>query len=148
MERLILLAIPEAPEDDEGYKYIFLIEYIFSKYIEAVPLQSALMAVDALLNHWIMYHGNPFYLLSDQGSNVDGLVINEICLKFGIEKCQSSAYHSQGNGFAKCNICSVHEILRSVLDKNIAQKNWRQLLLGVVFALNPSESKGIKMYTL
>ena len=92
-----------------------------------------------------MYHGNPFYLLLDQGSNVDGLVMNEICLKFGIEKCQSSAYHSQGNGFAERNICSVHEILRSVfLDKNISQKNWRQLLPGVAFALNTSESKAIK----
>ena len=108
MERLIPLAIPE---NDEGYKYIFFIEDIFSKYIEAAPLRSASMAVDALLNHWIMYHGNPFYLLSDQGSNVDGLAINEVCVKFGIEKCQSSAYHSQANGFTGCNIHSVHEIL-------------------------------------
>ena len=125
----------------------FLIGDIFSKYIEAVPLrdQSASTAVDALLDYWIIYHGNPFYLLSDQGSNIDGLVIDEICLKFGIEKRWSFAYHSQGNGFAERNIHSVREILRSVLlDKNIAQKNWRQLLPGVVFALNTSESKAVK----
>ena len=62
---LIPLAIPEAsmqfisvdiatlPEDDNGYKYIFLIGDIFSKYIEAVPLrdQSAPTAVDTLLHH-------------------------------------------------------------------------------------------------
>ena len=66
--------------------------------------QSAPTALDALLNRWIMYHGNPFYPSSDQGSNVDGLVMNEICLKFGIEKQRSSAYHSQGNGFAERNV--------------------------------------------
>ena len=145
--QFISAGIAILPEDDYGYKYIFLTGDIFSKYIEAVPLrdQSAPTAVDALLNHWIMYHENPFYLLLDQGSNVDGLVMNEICIKFGIEKRRSSAYHSQGNGFAERNIRSVREILRSVLlDKNITPKNWRQLLPGVVFALNTSESKAIK----
>ena len=46
--------------DDDRYKYSFLIGAIFFKYIKVVPLrdQSASMAVDALLNHWIMYHGN------------------------------------------------------------------------------------------
>ena len=107
--------------------------------------QSASTAADALSNDWIMYHGNRFYLLSDQGSNVDGLVMNEICLKFRIEKRRSSAYHSQGNGFEERHIRSVCEILRSVfLDKNVAQKYWRQLLPGVVFALNMSKSKAIK----
>ena len=86
-----------------------------------------------------------FYLLSDQGSEVNGLVMNEICLKFGIEKRRSSAYHSQGNESAERNIRSVHEILQTVLlDKNIAQKYWRQLFPGVVFPLNKSESKSIK----
>ena len=74
---LIPLTIPEAlmqfisvdiatlPEDDNGYKYIFLIGDIFSKYIEAAPLldKSAPAAVDALLNHWIMHHGNPFLFI-------------------------------------------------------------------------------------
>ena len=86
-----------------------------------------------------------FYLLLGQGSNVDGLVMNTICLKFGIERHRSSTYHSQGNGFAERNIRSVREILRSVfLDKNISQKYWCQLLPGGVFALNMSESKAIK----
>ena len=77
--------------------------------------------------------------------SIDSLAINEICLELGIEKRRSLAYHSQGNGFAERNIHSVREILRSVLlDKNIPQKNWRQLLPGVVFALNTSESKAIK----
>ena len=71
--------------------------------------------------------------------------MNEICLKFGIEKRRSSAKHSQGNGSAEHNIGSVREILRSVLlDKNIAQKNWRQLFPGVAFALKTSEDKAIK----
>ena len=52
---------------------------------------------------------------------------------------------SQGNGFAERNIRSIREVLRSVLlHRNLKQTQWRQLLPGLVFALNCSESKAIK----
>ena len=111
------MANPEAPMeflsidiaymllDKRGFKYLLLIGEIFSKYIQA----------DALLSHWIYTHGDPYFLLSDQGSNVDGTVIKEICNLLKIEKRRSSAYHSQGNGFAERNICSIKNMLRVVL---------------------------------
>ena len=103
------------PEDPEGYKYFVLIGDIFSKFIQAVPLreQTAAQISQGLLNHWIYVHGKPSYLLTDQGSNVDGEIIREICNSLGIEKRRTSAYHSQGNGFAERNIQSIREILRT-----------------------------------
>ena len=79
--------------------------------------------------------------MSDQGSNVDGNLIRAVCDEFGIEKRRSSAYHSQGNGFAERSIRSIREILRSVLlDRNIEQHKWRSVLPEVVFSLNTSLS--------
>ena len=65
------------PESDSGDKYILLIGDIFSKYIEAVPMtnQSAAPIVTALYNNWILKFGCPSFILSDQGSNVDGILI-------------------------------------------------------------------------
>ena len=81
------------------------------------------------------------YLLSYQGSNVDGSLIRAICDAFGIEKRRSSAYHSQGNGFAERNIRNIREILRSVLlDRDIPHHEWRSVLQEVVFSLNTSTS--------
>ena len=92
-----------------------------------------------------MKHGNPLYILSDQGSNIDGNIVTEVCNALGIEKRRTSAYHSQGNGFAERNIRSFRDILRAVLlDRNISQKNWKVLLPEVVFSLNVTESKSIK----
>ena len=100
---------------------------------------------NALLSHWIYIHGPPFYMLSDQGSNVDGTMIKGICNILGIEKRRSSAYHSQGNGFAERNIRSVKDMLRSVLLQRKAQQTkWTSLLPELVFALNTSLSKAIK----
>ena len=56
---------------------------------------------NALYYQWVLVHGLPNFLPSDQGSNVDGNVIREICNKFSVVKRRASAYHSQGNGFSE-----------------------------------------------
>ena len=143
----VAIDIAYMPKDSKGYQYFLLIGDIFSKYIQAVPLkeQTAPSVVTALNSNWIFFHGSPLYLLSDQGSNVDGETVKELCITTGIEKRRSSAYHSQGNGFAERNIRNVKEILRTVLlHRKLEQTKWRQILPELTFALNCSESTAIK----
>ena len=87
-----------------------------------------------------MQHGIPYYLLSDQRSNVDGLIINDLCKTLGIDKRRTPAYHSQCNGFAERNLRNVREILRIILlDRNVAPRHWRRMLPEVTFSLaNPN----------
>ena len=144
--QFVSIDIATLPTDTEGFRYILLMGDIFSKYIEATAMrdQTASTIVSCMLKSWIMRHGNPFYLLSDQGSNVDGNTMHAICNTFGIEKRRSSAYHSQGNGFAERNIRNIREILRTILfDRNKPLSAWRELLPEVVFSLNTTESKAI-----
>lgn len=86
------LDIAYMPLDNHGYKYILLIGDIFSKFITAVPQkdQTAPLIVDAFIKIWVYLHGTPLYLLSDQGSSVDGELMNDICNRLGIEKRKSS----------------------------------------------------------
>ena len=145
--QLVSIDLATLPEDDNGYKYILLIGDVFSKYIEGVPLQnqSATTVTSAVFNSWILKYGCPSYLLSDQGSNVDGQTIRELCNTFNIEKRRSSAYHSQGNGFAERNIRSAREVFRAtLLDRKIPQKQWRSILPEVIFALTTTESSSTK----
>ena len=66
----------------------------------------------------------------------------EISNKLGIEKRKSSAYHSEGNGFAMRNIRTMKDLLRVVLlHRRLQQSKLRSILLGLVFALNASLSK-------
>ena len=145
--QFVSIDIAYMPLDSDGYRYILLAGDIFSKYIQAIPLrdQTAPTIVRAFENNWVFTHGNPHYLLSDQGSNVDGETIRNFCESLGIEKRRSSPFHSQGNGFAERNIRSVREILRSsLLSKGLNENKWRKLLPGLVFALNCSVSKATK----
>lgn len=145
--QFVSLDIAYLPKDSHGYQYILLIGDVFSKYIEVIPLkdQTAQTVVDAFVKNWIYIHGTPFFLLTDQGSNVDGTVMRDICNLLGIEKRRSSAYHSPGNGFAERNIRSIKDMLRSVLlHRRLDQSKWRSVLPELVFALNTSFSKSTK----
>lgn len=145
--QLVAIDIAYLPRDTQGFQYILLIGDVFSKFIVTVPLktQTAPDIVNALLQHWIYIHGTPSYLLSDQGSNVDGQTMRDICNELGTEKRRSSAYHSQGNGFAERNIRSVKDMLRALLlHQKLRQEKWRKVLQSLVFALNTSFSSAIK----
>ena len=68
--------------------------------------------------------------------------MRNICNELGIEKRRSSAYHSQGNGFAVRHIRIIKDMLRAViLHRHLPQTSWRQLLPSLIFALNTSLSK-------
>ena len=142
----ITIDIAYMPKDSSGYRYFLLIGDIYSKFIHAVPLrdQEALSISKSLEESWLNFHGIPFHLLSDQGSNVDGEVIHSLCEEFGIEKRRTSAYHSQGNGFAERNIRNIKELIRTVLlDRKLSVTKWRSVLSELVFALNCSTSSAI-----
>ena len=113
----VTIDIAHMPKDSDGYKYFLLVGDMFSKYVQTVALrdQEATSISRVLSKAWLFVHGIPSFLLSDQGSNVDGEVMRELCDEWGIEKRRSSAYHSQGNGLAERNIRNVKEILRCVL---------------------------------
>ena len=70
----ISLDIGYMPTDVDGYRYILLIGDLFSKYLEVAPLhdQTSPSITKALWENWITKHGSPRFLLTDQGSNVDG----------------------------------------------------------------------------
>ena len=97
------------------------------------------------MDNRVLRHGCPSYLLSDQSSKINGKVIREICDIFNIKKRRSSAYHSQGNGFAERSIRNIREMMRALLnDRKLPQPFWRQLLREINFALNTSVSESTK----
>ena len=139
--QFVATGIAFLPKDQQGYQYIWLIGDVFSKFVSAVPLreQTAKSIVDAFLKHWLYIHGTPLYLLSDQGPNVDVKTMKALCNKFGIAKRRSSAYHSQGNGFAERSIRTIKNLLRSVLlHRQLPQSQWSSLLPELIFGLNAS----------
>ena len=94
---MIATDIATLPWSSGGHRYVLMIVDLFSKYIEAVAMrdQTAESVEEALMIGWIHRHRIPKVLLIDQGRNVDGKAIRELCSKYGIVKKRSSPYHRQ-----------------------------------------------------
>ena len=71
--------------------------------------------------------------------------LREICDKFSIKKRRTSGYYSEGNGFAERNVRTIRELFRSLLlDFEVPQNQWNEILPGIIFALNISISCATK----
>ena len=71
------------PNISEGYQQILPSGDMLSKFVSAIQLkkQTATSLKDVVLKHWHYIHSTAVYLLSDQGSSVDGETVKTLCNK-------------------------------------------------------------------
>ena len=126
------------PASDTGFKYILVITDVFTKWVEAFPLQKtdAEALATTLVNEVISRFGVPSQLHSDQGANFCGEVISAMCKQLGIERSRTTAYHPQGNG----QVERFNRTLESMLSKMVSanQRDWDKYLPQVLFAYRTS----------
>jgi len=67
-----------------------------------------------LVEQVFTHFGVPLSILSDQGKEVDGKVMQEVCRLFGIEKLRTSAYKPSTNMVER-----LHRTMNSILAKII-----------------------------
>ena len=145
---LIALDVATLPWSDGDYRHFLCIVDVFTRYIEAIPLkdQKAISLVKEFEAGWIYRgHGVPKALLTDQGPNVDGKEIREMCEKFGIEKRHTSPYHPQADGLAERSIGLVKQVARCLtLERELGKGAWPSLLPEVTFYCNNVENSSTK----
>ena len=106
-----------------GFRFIFTMIDAASKWMEAVPLT----AVDA--NHiarafhqqWILRHGPPAYVHSDNGSNFRSVQFKQFLQKYGISQSFTTPYRPQGNGVLERHHRTLKDRLRTSLVQNGGQ---------------------------
>ena len=113
MER-VAIDIATMPKSAQGNQYFLLMVDIGSGYCVTAPMinQKAATIEATFKAYWMAYFGAPKELLSDQGRNVDGNVIKNLCEMYDIKKLRSSPYHPEGNGMAERSIGSIKTLLR------------------------------------
>lgn len=122
------------PVTSKGNKYTVVITDIFSKWVEAFPLQSTEMEILAtlLVNEVICRYGTPSYLYSDQGTNFTNNLMAAVCSLLGIEQTHTSSYHSQGNRQVECFNQTLEAMLATVVSDK--RHDWDRHLPRVLFA--------------
>jgi len=124
-----------------GNRYIIVAIDYMTKYVEAACLKdcTAVSTAKFLVENIIMRHGIPkgMTLLSDQGSNFESKLIQELCELYSITKVRSSPYHPQGNGAVERENRSIKAMLRCyTLDD---QSDWDKYLPQIIHARNTTK---------
>ena len=81
-------------------KNIFVMTDHFTRYTLVVVMkdQTAKMVAKVFYEHFISVFGVPVKLLSNRGVNFMSTLVEELWAMFGIQKCRTTAYHTQCNG--------------------------------------------------
>ena len=114
---------PFKPRTSRGNVCILTITDHFTRWVNAYPLRDA--TADKLARcvvDFIAQFGVPKHLHSDQGSNVDGEVIREVCKILGISKTRTCPYHPAGNGITERENKVIVDMLRHFV--NARQSDW------------------------
>ena len=121
-------------------KNVLVITDHFTRYALAVVMkdQTARTVAKVFYECFISVFGAPAKLLSDRGANFTSTLVEELCAAFGIQKCQTTAYHAQCNGQVEC----FHQMLFHMIGKLVHDKKaqWEQHLPELLQAYNSTQS--------
>ena len=111
----------------------------FTRYMMAFITkdQKAKTVMQILYEQFISVFGMPAKLLSDKGMNFTSALVEELCSAFGIQKCRTTAYHTQCNG----QVERFHQTLFRMIRKLAADKKaqWEQHLPELLQAYNSTQ---------
>jgi len=108
----------------------------------ALRKKTAEAVVDALFKEYIARHGAMHKLHSDQGSEFDNQLSEELCKMYRIDKTRTTAYAPWSNGMVERSNKTIKAVLRAL---NAHERdNWDELLPYVYMAYNatPHASTG------
>ena len=119
-------------------KFLLMVDDV-SKFVVTAYMkdETSESIIRAIWNKWIPYFGVPMDLHSDQGSNVDGTKVRELCRMLGIDKTRSAPYHPEGNGSCERSIGSLKTMMSSVCNsRSLAVQQWDSVLDECTLAYN------------
>ncbi|XP_057331695.1 putative uncharacterized protein DDB_G0282133 [Microplitis mediator] len=125
-----------------GYSYILTMQDDLSKYCFAIPLVS-MTAKDiaiALVENFILKHGCPRVILTDQGQAFIGKVMNCLAKTFKMKQIKTTAFHPQSNG----SLERSHQVLTDYIKHFTSKNDWDKWLPHATFAYNTSVHEGTK----
>ena len=131
------------PRSNGGNIYILVVIDHFTKWVELFAMNK-ITAEEVAQNLMLVFyrHGIPETLLSDQGTNYQASVMNELCELFDIHKVRTTPYHPQCDGITERFNRTIQTMLASYVNKN--QTNWDTLLPALAFAYNTSTHSSTK----
>ena len=113
---------PLKPPTPRGNRYIIMIVDYFTKWAEAyaMPKQTSETVAKILVNEFICRFGIPSQIHSDQGSQFEAALFQQMCQLLGRRKTKTTAFNPQSDGQTE----SQNRIVSDVLGKLAKENPW------------------------
>ena len=133
-----------------GIQNILVITDHFTKFAQAIPTknQTARTTAEALFKNFVVHYGIPSVLHSDQGTQFESNIIQELCKLLNIKKTRTTPYHPMGNGITERFNRTLIKMLGTL--ENNQKADWKSHIPSLVHAYNcmPQETTGHSPYYL
>ena len=141
MERVHIDFLGPLTETKNHNKYILMIVDQFSKWVEciALPSQTAEITAKAAIDHFFSRFGCPLQIHSDQGTNFESTLFQNLCERLGIHKTRTTAYRPSCNGQVERFNRTLMDALRCYVSKSPA--NWDEYLPQLAGALRSAVNR-------
>ena len=98
-ERVQIDIVGHLVESYRMNKYLIVMTNCFIKWANAYPVRRATaIEVANALQDWVSQFGVMKIIHSDQGTQFEATVVQQLCLKLGIVKTRTTSYHPKGDG--------------------------------------------------
>uniref|UniRef100_A0A3P8S1N8 Integrase catalytic domain-containing protein n=1 Tax=Amphiprion percula TaxID=161767 RepID=A0A3P8S1N8_AMPPE len=140
----VAVDILELPVTSRGNRYVLVVEDYFTKYVNlyALPNQTALTVAHCLFNDYVLVHGVPEVLHSDQGRQFEAEVVQTLCRLLGIKKTRTTAYNPKSDGMVERHNRTLIDQLAKMLLSH--EGEWDGFVKQVAFAYNSSPHASTK----
>ncbi len=139
MERLAVDVMGPFPVSSRGNRYVLVVCDYFTKWTEsfAMPNQEAETVARLIVNEVVCRFGVPYTIHSDQGTNFESTLFQQICRLLGIHKSRTTAYHPQSDGLVERFNRTLQAMLAAYVRED--QTDWDDHLPHIMMAYRASE---------
>ena len=141
-DRVIVDCVGPLPRTKQGNEYLLTIMCAATRYPEAIPLRKInSRSVIKALTHFFSTFGLPRVVQTDQGTNFQSKVFNEVMKSLDVKHVVSSPFHPESQGALE----RWHQTLKSMLRKYCLEtgKNWDEGIPFVLFAARDSVQESL-----
>ena len=144
MERLCIdIAGPFQPVTARGNKYCVVVTDWFTKFVEIYPLpnQEAETVAKAIADNFVARYGVPREIHTDQGTQFESQLFQELCELLGVKKTRTTSFHPQSDGQSERNIKTLVKMLAIAAEE---KDDWDEHLpyIAMAYRATPQESTG------
>ncbi|UYV73057.1 hypothetical protein LAZ67_10001691, partial [Cordylochernes scorpioides] len=140
-ERIGIDFVGTLPSTKRRRKWIIVLTDYYTKYAETKAVSEATVKEVStfLIEHIILCHGAPRFLISDRGSQFTSNLMKEVMKMCKVKNCFTTSYHPQTNRLTE----QLNRTLINMINMyvNTDQKNWDGILPFITHAYNTTIQK-------